>query len=95
MNILHPRDFRCYKNGRYARDLRVGQEPMVCPELEMVLMMMMMVMMMKLARVTVPWRCVFFYYYVVFLWKPLNAALIAVWLFVTWGQIVISYVDPK
>ena len=37
----------------------------------------------------------FFYYYVVFLWKPLNAALIAVWLFVTWGQIVISYVDPK
>ena len=39
--------------------------------------------------------CVFFYYYVVFLWKPLNAALIAVWLFVTWGQIVISYVDPK
>ena len=67
---------------------------MVCPELEMVLMMMMMmmmvmmVMMMKLARVTVPWRCVFFfYYYVVFLWKPLNAALIAVWLFVTWGQI--------
>ena len=61
MKILHPRDFRCYKNGRYARDLRVGQEPMVCPELEMVLMMMMMmVMMMKLARVTVPWRCVFF-----------------------------------
>ena len=34
----------------------------------------------------------------VFLWKPLNAALIAVWLFVPWGQItynVISYVDPK
>ena len=60
MKILHPRDFRCYKNGRYARDLRVGQEPMVCPELEMVLMMMMMVMMMKLARVTVPMEmCVF------------------------------------
>ena len=58
MKILHPRDFRCYKNGRYARDLRVGQEPMVCPELEMVLMMMMM----KLARVTVLWRCFLFSY---------------------------------